>query len=97
MNIMTFQKHDMLETYYHWRDGAGTLPFEGNPTRRPFDRFNGDQVLFIINFYGSLQDGFGLAECRKLENAICHQLPLSVKSEISVFNWIRNIDLSAAQ
>jgi len=65
--------------------------FNGQPTRRVFNRFNGDQVLFLINFYGSLSDKFTIQEGRKIEYEIHNHLPPEVKSEISVFKWIRNV------
>lgn len=84
---MHFQKQDMCESHYTWNSKAY---FSGQPSRRLFDRFNGDQVLFIINFYGSLSDRFTLGEGRQIEQQILHYLPLDARSEISVFNWIRD-------
>ena len=88
---MLFQKQDLTEDHYTWNNE--TVKFMGQPTRRLFDRFNGDQVLFLINFYGSLSNQFSLEEGRKIEHRISHQLPLDIKSEISVFNWIRESEL----
>ena len=87
---MHFQKQDMEGTHYKWMDEDEKHIFMGQPTRRLFDRFNGNQVLFLINFYSSLADRFSLEEARKIEYEIFNHLPLDHKSEISVFNWIRN-------
>lgn len=86
---MHFQKQDMVEQHYSWEDDDKEL-FTGQPSRRVFNRFNGNQVLFLINFYGSLSDRFTITEGKSIEYSICHYLPADVKSEISVFNWIRN-------
>jgi hypothetical protein len=88
---MVFQKQDMQSNHYKWSDNPGSLLFEGQPSRRIFDRFNGDQVLFIINYYGSLLEVFTLQDGRRIEYEISHQLPLEAKSELSVFNWIRGL------
>ena len=85
---MHFQKQDLNENYYTWKEGS---LYTGQPSRRLFDRFNGDQVLFLINFYGSLANRFSIREGRAIEYEISHHLPMEAKSEISVFNWIRNM------
>ncbi|HET6994264.1 MAG TPA: hypothetical protein VFI06_04730 [Chitinophagaceae bacterium] len=85
---MQFQKEDLEGTFYDWSDDKQDL-FTGRPSRRSFDRFNGNQVLFLINFYGSLSENFTLQEGKSLERRIQYELPIEAKSEISVFNWIR--------
>ena len=87
---MLFQKQDMNGTHYTWTND-GKHVFIGQPSRRIFDSLNGDQVLFLINFYGSLSEKFTIQEGRKIEYEISNHLPLEVKSEISVFNWIRDV------
>lgn len=91
INAMQIQKHDMVGTHYKWDGLPGDTLFSGVPTRRLFDRYNGEQVLFLINFYASMSDGFTLQEARRIEHLISDFLPMDAKSEISVFNWIRNM------
>ena len=86
---MHFEKHDMRGHHYNWDNEVSKGIFTGSPTRRFFNRFNGDQVLFIINFYASAFERSSLQECLKIEDLITHQLPPEAKSEISVFNWLR--------
>ena len=87
---MLFQKHDMEQEIYEWDSSEVKQKYMGQPSRRAFNRFNGDQVLFLINFYGSLDEHFTLQEGKKIEHKLLHLLPSEFKSEISVFNWIRN-------
>ena len=87
---MLFQKQDIEQEIYQWRSEEDKQLYLGQPSRRAFNRFNGDQVLFLINFYGSLTEHFTLQEGKKIEHKLLHLLPTEVKSEISVFNWIRN-------
>lgn len=89
---MHFQKQDLLIGHYEWPEEKKEL-FTGQPSRRAFNRFNGNQVLFLINFYGSLSDRFTLKEGREIENKIRHELPDNARSEVAVFNWIRNAAL----
>ncbi|MEO5563023.1 MAG: hypothetical protein ABIR18_06295 [Chitinophagaceae bacterium] len=86
---MPFLKEDLTGSHYNWSNTPDA--YTGQPSRRLFDRFNGDQVLFLINFYGSLSEKFTLLEGRKMEELITNQLPLEAKSEITVFNWLRGI------
>lgn len=86
---MHFQKQDLTGTHYNWKDDTTQL-FTGQPSRRVFNRFNSNQVLFIINSFGSLLEKFTLEEGRLIEQQIANRLPSDTKSEISVFNWIRN-------
>jgi hypothetical protein len=88
---MNFLKEDLLYHHYHWVSEADTDVFTGQPSRRLFDRFNGQQVLFIINFYGGVAEKFSLLEARQMEEMINNRLPLEAKSEISVFNWLRSV------
>ena len=90
---MRFQKQDLEGTHYNWANGE-TDVFNGQPSRRTFDRFNGDQVLFLINYFGSLSAKFTLQDAKDIEQKILNDLPLAVKSEISVFNWIKSTVIS---
>ncbi len=89
---MPFLKEDLVAT--HYQTGTEEKTYTGQPTRRLFDRFNSSQVLFLINFYGSLSDRFTIEEGRAIEQQIATRLPMEAKSELSVFNWIRNSAMS---
>jgi len=89
---MHFNRQDMGCAHYTWdqnRDKVSSV-FAGQPSRRSFNRFNGDQVLFLINFYGTLSEDFNIRQARIIEWEIAHHLPVEIKSEVSVFNWIRD-------
>jgi len=87
---MHFQKEDLEGTHYNWAEDEKHL-FTGQPSRRGFNKFNGDQMLFLINFYGSMLDGFTILEGKSIEKKILFDLPEEAKSEISVVNWIKNM------
>lgn len=88
---MNFQKKDMEVGHYKWNDNPDHQFFSGEPSRRLFDRFHGDQVLFVINCYGSLTEKFTVREGKQIEMAIINQLPIDAKSEISVLHWIKSL------
>jgi hypothetical protein len=88
---MPFLKENLLSEHYTWPAENEHVSFTGQPSRRSFDRFNGPQVLFIINSYGSAEDKFSVEEGRKLEEQILNHLPMDAKSEISVYNWLKGV------
>jgi hypothetical protein len=85
---MLLRKED-LKGEYTWNDGIDQNLFNGELTRRKFDRNNGDQLLFIINLYASNFKDFSIEDGQKIEEILLDQLPLEAKSEISVFNWLK--------
>lgn len=87
---MPFQKKDLAGQHYHWAGSTDIPIFTGAPSRRLFDRYNGEQVLFIINCYGSQTQAVTPEEGRSIEELISSQLPMEAKSEISVVNWLHN-------
>jgi len=86
---MLFRKEDLQGQHYNWNNGIKETFFTGVPSRRMFDRYNGDQVLFLINSCKSLTEIFTIKEATEIEELILNKLPLEAKSEISVFNWLR--------
>jgi hypothetical protein len=85
---MKFPKEDLIYHNYTWSEKTPESVFIGLPSRRLFDRYNGEQMLFIINFYASVADKFTTEEGRKIEEMILERLPMDAKSEVSVFNWL---------
>jgi len=71
---------------YNW---TGEFIFDGTPSRRLFDRQNGNQLLFIINLYASQSDKFSEDHVPRIEDMLVNKLPEEIKSEISVLNWLK--------
>lgn len=85
---MLFSK-EHLTGNYTWTIAPKNSLFTGSPSRRLFDRWNGSQVLFIINALAALSETFSVEQGRKMENLIINSLPINPHSELSVFNWLR--------
>ena len=84
---MSFSKEHLSSgNNYNWTD---EFIFDGTPSRRLFDRQNGNQLLFIINLYASQTDKFSEHHVRGIEEMLVNKLPEQVKSEISVLNWLK--------
>lgn len=86
---MPFFKEHLIGQHYNWSGTINPSALTGQPSRRFFDRFNGNQVLFIINSCESVADRFTLEDARKMEELINNFLPDEAKSEMSVFNWLK--------
>lgn len=93
---MPFLKEDMNGRNYNWPDEGAATVFSGTPSRRLFDRFNGNQVLFLINYFGTLSERFSNEEARKLEDMLTNDLPMEAQSEISVLNWMKSVTATAS-
>ncbi|WP_207515280.1 hypothetical protein [Longitalea luteola] len=89
---MKFLKEHLRHSY-EWTSGLNHSIQNNEPDRRIFDRFNGYQVLFIINHFGKSLGKLTFTDGARIEELISTQLPLEVKSELSVFNWLRGVYL----
>jgi hypothetical protein len=85
---MAFLKED-LEGLYNWSSETSTTTFEGQPSRRLFNRWNGNQVLFIINLVLDNSGNFSIEQGKKIESLIINKLPFEPSSELTVFNWLQ--------
>ena len=85
---MQFLKEHLSAYNYNWINEA---TFTGEASRRLFNRYNGNQLLFVLNHYASLIDGFTVSMGLKIEDRLMNQLPVDAKSEISVLNWLKQI------
>jgi hypothetical protein len=82
---MKFLKEHLRGTDYIWKED---LVYDGRPSRRLFDRSNGQQVLFMINeIVEALPNA--IEEGRKIEDLLVNRLPFGAQSEKSVGDWIR--------
>jgi len=78
-------------THYRWIDGSdANLMYAGEPSRRIFDPYNGDQVLFLINYYFSTEGNYSISGGKAIESKLAHKLPIVSQSERSVFNWLKD-------
>ena len=89
---MLFLREDLLNNHYTWRIENNNELFTGSATRRRFDRFNGEQVLFMINLCAACDTAYTIAKGHRLENMILNELPMETKSELSVFNWLVSVN-----
>jgi hypothetical protein len=84
--MLFLKEHLSAGNNYNWTD---EFIFDGTPSRRLFDRQNGNQLLFIINLYASQNDKFSGDQVQRIEEMLVNKLPEDVKSEISVLNWLK--------
>jgi len=82
---MRLLKEHLSAYKYSWINEA---TFEGEASRRIFNRYNGNQLLFVLNLYASLIEGFTIKMGLKIEDRLMNQLPVETRSEISVLHWL---------
>ena len=85
---MIFSK-EHLTGLYTWAEYNEVAAFVGEPSRRLFDRWNGDQVLFIIKLVLQSAGDLSMEQGKKLEKLIINKLPFDQCSELTVFNWLQ--------
>ena len=85
---MLFSK-EHLSGLYNWLPQAETSVFDGNASRRLFNRWNGNQVLFIINLFLDRCGNFSIEQGSRIEKLIINKLPFNPSSEITVLNWLQ--------
>ncbi|THU32522.1 hypothetical protein FAM09_27415 [Niastella caeni] len=90
---MLFLKEHLKGNEYNWKNNAIHSFYATEPDRRLFDRLNGNQMLFIINYFGKSLGRLTLRDGQKIEDLILTQMPENTKSELSVFNWLRGVYL----
>ena len=91
---MVFSK-EHLTGLYNWAPESEIPVFDGSPTRRLFNRWNGYQVLFIINLILDIHRDFSIEQGREIEKLIINKLPFNPSSELTVFNWLQKALVNA--
>jgi|SRR3982751_1386231 len=86
---MTIAKEHLLASDYVWNSDNKNNHLSDGPTRKRFDRFNGDCMLHIINLYDCLIDKLNVKQAQRIECLIQRELPLEAKSEITVLQWLK--------
>ncbi|MDB5232934.1 MAG: hypothetical protein JWN76_3739 [Chitinophagaceae bacterium] len=86
---MQFLKEHLSENGYNWSPTPKPIILTEAPDRRYFDRFSGDELLYMINIFDQCVGGLTLSDCQHIEKLIETQLPLDIKSRIGVFNWLK--------
>ena len=72
---------------YEWPENKNAA-INTIPGTRLFDRFNGNHLLYMINFFCTSIGSFNVNDGQKIEKLIT-QLPTELKNEIAVFNWLK--------
>jgi hypothetical protein len=87
---MIFTKDSLQGSDYNWFPLSANILSDRFPTRKGFDRLSGDSMLRMINLFNLLISRLTLAEGRSMELALTKEFPLELRSEVSVFNWLKH-------
>ena len=85
---MIFSK-EHLNGLYEWPPERERSVYDGDASRRLFNRYNGKQVLFIINLIMNSCGFRSVDQGRKIERLIINHLPFTPSSELTVYNWLQ--------
>jgi len=87
---MIFTKESLRGSSYNWIPLSAHILSDRFPTRKSFDRLSGDSMLRMINLFNLLISRLTLAEGHSMEQALTLELPSQLRSEVSVFNWLKH-------
>ena len=87
---MIFTKESLRGSDYNWVPLSSSMLSDRFPTRKSFDRLSGDSMLRMINLFNLLVSKLTIAEGHSMEQALAKELPLEMRSEMSVFNWLKH-------
>jgi len=91
---------DFLEEHLNGKNYTWPLNDTGfvltQPDRRIFNRDSGNQVLHMINFFGTSVGELTVNNGQKIEDLILNEVPVELKSQLAVFNWLRSKYLTTA-
>jgi hypothetical protein len=82
---MQFLKEHLSPGNYEW---SNELIYTGNPSRRLYNRVDGNQLLFVINQFAAESASFDIDKGIKIQKILMHDLPVEAKSELSVIKWL---------
>lgn len=82
---MQFLKEHLNPGNYEW---DSQLIFNGGPSRRLYNRNNGNQLLFIINHFAESITTFNKEKGMLIQDMLANQLPVDAMSEMSVLKWL---------
>lgn len=83
---MQFLKEHLSPGNYEWNND---MVYNGDVSRRLYNRNDGEQLLFIINKYAAEKESFDISEGLKIQDMLKYQLPVEAKSEKSVLQWLQ--------
>ena len=92
---MIFGKRDLQEKDYYWN--TNFLLSALTPSAAFFNRFNGADILRMINLFNTLVITLTIPEGQRVERMLVREMPLQVNDELSVFNWLKDHYKPAAE
>jgi hypothetical protein len=85
---MDFTKEHLISKHYDWATEIRRNVILSSPDRRSFDRLNGNQILYLINFFSHSVGNITVDDGQRIEDLIMKELPTELRSEKAVFNWL---------
>ena len=87
--MLLYEKDDLVFKDYDWSNAADHTKFQGDPDRNLFMRNEGNDVLYMINYVCTLLNYTSKKDAGNMEILIHEKLPFSIRSQNSVFNWLK--------
>jgi len=84
-----YSRSDLLFNDYEWNEPHTHVKFQGEPDRNMFMRYEGNAMLYMINYACDIMNCRTKTEAGRIEILLHEKLPLEVRSQASVFHWLQ--------
>jgi hypothetical protein len=87
--MAVYYKSDLLFNDYVWNESAEHVKLQGVPDRNMFMRYEGNEILYMINYACEMMECKSKAEAGRMEILLHEKLPLEVRSQNRVYSWLQ--------
>lgn len=87
--MAVYHREDLLFNDYEWNESASHVKLQGTPDRNLFMRYEGNEILYMINHACEIMGCTSKTEAGRMEMLLHDKLPLDIKSQNRVFVWLQ--------
>ncbi|MEP6847074.1 MAG: hypothetical protein ABI861_13770 [Panacibacter sp.] len=84
-----YKRSDLLFDDYEWTEPLTHVKLQGAPDRNLFMRYEGNEILYMINYACEAMNYTSRADAERIEALLHDKLPIDIRSQSSVFQWLR--------
>jgi len=85
--MIVYKKNDLVYTDYEWTEPIITK-LTGSPDRNLFKRYEGHEVLYMINYTCETKGLTSKEDAELIEKLLHESMPFDIKSQNSVYQWL---------
>lgn len=87
--MAVYNRSDLLFDDYEWTEPLSHVKLQGTPDRNLFMRYEGYEILYMINYACETMNAVSKADAGRIETLLHEKLPIDIRSQNSVFQWLQ--------